>query len=64
MKRCAFEHTFVCVVLRTKKVCCSNTPNLRVRWPLADMTLDLPATFFFQIAGIAPGIVTRAAPFM
>ena len=30
MKRCAFEHTFVCVVLRTRKVCCSNTPNLRV----------------------------------
>ena len=31
MKRCAFEHTFECVVLRTKKVCCSNTPNLRVQ---------------------------------
>ena len=30
MKRCAFEHTCVCVVLRTRKVCCSNTPNLRV----------------------------------
>ena len=42
MKRCAFEHTFVCVVLRTKKVCCSNTPNLRVQVALkSSLVLNL-----------------------
>ena len=30
MKRCVLIHSSMCVVLRTKKVCCSNTPYLRV----------------------------------
>ena len=27
MKRCVLIHSSMCVVLRTKKVCCSNTPH-------------------------------------
>ena len=29
-KRCVLIHSSMCVVLKTKKVCCSNTPYLRV----------------------------------
>ena len=36
---------------------------LTIRRSLADMTLDLPGTFFFQIFGMAPGIVLLAALF-
>ena len=34
IKRCVFIHNSMCVVLRTKKVCCSNTPYLRVQMPI------------------------------
>ena len=30
MKRCVLIHSSMCVVLKTKKVCYSNTPYLRV----------------------------------
>ena len=38
-------------------------PKMTIRRSLADMTLDLPGTFFFQIVGRAPGIVLLASPF-